>query len=105
MLVWVVAGALLTLIAFVYSELAPMYPVSGAAVRYPHISHGSFTSFIFGWVAWLGILSVVPLEVFAVIQYSGNYLPAHHDRKAGRARLQCHRIFRGTRLTHTFYMD
>src|ERR1051325_8549649 len=37
---WIIAGAMLTLLALTYAELSAAYPVAGGAARFPYYSHG-----------------------------------------------------------------
>lgn len=70
---WVIAGVATALIALTFAELSVLFPVAGGTAQIPQISHGSFTSFIVGWVAWLSALTMAPIEVQAVLQYASTY--------------------------------
>ena len=72
---WVIGGLMMIAIAMTFAELGTMFPLSGGVIRFPHFSYGSFTSFTFGWVTWLGAVTVAPIEVLATLQYATNYLP------------------------------
>lgn len=72
---WVIGAVMIGLIALVYAELGPMFPLSGAAVRIPHFSHGGLTSFSVGWISWLVVVCLGPIEVEAVLQYATSYIP------------------------------
>src|ERR1700733_9593675 len=50
-----------------------MFPESGGAVRYGHYSHGSLTGFVAGWAAWIAIVSVIPVEAEASVQYMSSW--------------------------------
>jgi amino acid transporter len=50
-----------------------MFPESGGAVRYGHYSHGSFVGFVAGWSAWIAIVSVIPVEAEASVQYMSSW--------------------------------
>src|ERR1700677_965997 len=52
-----------------YAELGAMLPESGGAVRYGHYSHGALVGFVAGWAAWIAVVSVVPGEGEASVQY------------------------------------
>jgi amino acid transporter len=50
-----------------------MFPESGGAVRYGHYSHGSLVGFVAGWAAWIAIVSVIPVEAEASVQYMSSW--------------------------------
>src|ERR1051326_7617312 len=50
---WILAGAMLALLALTYAELGATYPVAGACGRFPYYSHGSIAGFTAGWASWL----------------------------------------------------
>jgi amino acid transporter len=66
---WVLAAAMLSLLALVYAELGATYPVAGGGARFPHYSHGPVAGFIAGWASWLQAVFIAPLEVLAAITY------------------------------------
>jgi amino acid transporter len=66
---WVLAAAMLSLLALTYAELGAAYPVAGGSARYPYYSHGPVAGFIAGWASWLGSVFIAPIEVLAVITY------------------------------------
>ncbi len=66
---WVLAAAMLSLLALVYAELGSAYPVAGAAGRFAYYSHGSLAGFFAGWAAWLQAVFIGPIEVLACIAY------------------------------------
>jgi amino acid transporter len=70
---WLIAGGATALIALTFAELSVLFPVAGGTAQIPQISHGAFTSFIVGWVAWLSALTMAPIEVQAVLQYASTY--------------------------------
>lgn len=67
---WALATVMILLIGLCFAELGTMFPISGGVVRFPHLSFGSFASYIMGWITWLAAVSVAPIEVLAVLQYS-----------------------------------
>ncbi|HEX3567295.1 MAG TPA: APC family permease, partial [Acidimicrobiales bacterium] len=69
---WVLAGAIIVVLALVHAELGATYPVSGGTARFPHIVFGPFGGFTAGWMAWLGTVTIAPIEVEASLQYLGN---------------------------------
>jgi amino acid transporter len=74
LLSWVIGGAAVILLALIYAELGGMYSVAGGTARFPHYAFGSLVGFAAGWFAWLGAVTIAPIEVEAAIQYSSNYL-------------------------------
>lgn len=80
---WVIAIALITVIMLTYSELSAMFPVAGGVTRFPQYSHGSFTSYTVGWITWLGVAAVPPIEVLATLQYSSSYIGGLFRQEAG----------------------
>jgi amino acid transporter len=73
---WLVGGLMTVLIALTFSELSVMLPISGGSTSIPKISHGQFSSFMMGWLAWLSSLTIAPIEVQAVLQYASTYFPS-----------------------------
>src|SRR5580698_667892 len=45
---WLLAGAILALLALVHAELGAAYPVSGGTARYPHYAFGSIAGYTCG---------------------------------------------------------
>src|ERR1700750_1456380 len=70
---WIIGAVVILLVAFPYAELGAMFPESGGAVRYGHYSHGSLVGFIAGWAAWIAIVSVIPVEAEASVQYMSSW--------------------------------
>ncbi len=70
---WVLGAAIITTIAVSYAELGAMFPESGGMVRYSHYSHGSLVGFIAGWANWIAIVSVIPVEAEASVQYMASW--------------------------------
>ncbi len=66
---WILAAALLALLALTYAELGAAYPVAGGAARYPYYSHGPIAGFAAGWASWLQAVFIPPIEVVAAITY------------------------------------
>ena len=42
-------------------------------VKYTQYSHGDFVGFIAAWANWIAIVSVIPVEAIASIQYMSSY--------------------------------
>jgi len=70
---WVLGAAIIMTIALTYSELGAMFPESGGMVRYSHYSHGSLVGFIGAWANWIAIVSVIPVEAEASVQYMASW--------------------------------
>ncbi len=66
---WLLAAAMLALLALTYAELGACYPVAGGAGRFAYYSHGPVAGFAAGWAAWLQAVFVAPIEVLAAITY------------------------------------
>lgn len=71
---WIIGGILVLFIALTYAEVAGMLPRSGAIVRYPHLTHGSYTGFMLAWAYFLTAVSVPTIEAEAVVTYASNYI-------------------------------
>ncbi|RDI42552.1 APC family permease [Aquicella lusitana] len=70
---WLVGGAATIIIALTFAELSVLFPVAGGTAQIPQLSHGTFTSFVLSWVAWLSALTMAPIEVQAILQYASTY--------------------------------
>jgi amino acid transporter len=70
---WVLGAAIIMTIALTYAELGAMFPESGGMVRYGHYSHGSLVGFVAGWANWIAIVSVIPVEAEASVQYMSGW--------------------------------
>jgi amino acid transporter len=66
---WLLAAAMLSLLALVYAELGATYPVAGGGARFPYYSHGPIAGFTAGWASWLQAVFIAPIEVLAAITY------------------------------------
>jgi amino acid transporter len=69
---WAIAGVMIMMIGLTYAELGTMFPVSGGVVRFPNYAFGALASFTMGWITWLAVASVAPVEVEAALQYASN---------------------------------
>ncbi len=70
---WVLGAAIIMTIALTYAELGAMFPESGGMVRYSHYSHGSLVGFVGAWANWIAIVSVIPVEAEASVQYMASW--------------------------------
>jgi len=73
---WVIGGIATAVIALTFAELSVLVPVAGGTAQIPQLSHGTFTSYIMSWIAWLSALTMAPVEVQAVLQYAATYFPS-----------------------------
>ena len=78
---WILATAMLIVLALVFAELGGAYPVAGGSGRFPFYSHGAFTGFIAAWASWLPAVATVPIEILAAITYvnSVSWVNQHFD--------------------------
>lgn len=75
MLSWILAGAAMIFVGFVFAELNAMLPMMGSSTRIPQMTHGTLTGFMYSWIIWLCYASIPPTEVQAMIQYLSFYYP------------------------------
>ena len=73
---WILGAAIIAIIALAFSELGAMFPETGGMVRYGYYSHGSLVGFIAGWANWISVVSVIPVEAEASVQYMASW-PYH----------------------------
>jgi amino acid transporter len=66
---WVLAAAMLIVLALVFAELGGAYPVAGGSGRFPFYSHGAFSGFIAAWASWLQAVAIAPIEILGAITY------------------------------------
>src|SRR5271167_812337 len=66
---WVLAAAMLIVLALVFAELGGTYPVAGGSGRFPFYSHGPFAGFVAAWSSWLQAVAVAPIEILGAITY------------------------------------
>jgi amino acid transporter len=69
---WVLAAAMLALLALIHAELGTAYPIAGGTARFPAFAFGTLTGFIAGWSAWLQAVGLAPIEVEASLTYLNN---------------------------------
>src|SRR6202048_4185638 len=70
---WVIGAVVILAIALTYAELGAMFPESGGMVRYARYSHGALVGFISAWANWIAIVSLIPIEAEASIQYMSTW--------------------------------
>ncbi len=67
MVSWIVGAIMVLLVALTWAEVSAAIPRSGAIVRYPYYTHGSYTGFYFGWAYFLTAVTVPAIEVEAAL--------------------------------------
>lgn len=72
---WVVASALMIVLAFTFAEISTLLPIAGGSSHLPNITHGILTSVVFSWISWLTFTAMPTIEVQAVLQYASYFLP------------------------------
>ncbi|MBV8626374.1 MAG: APC family permease [Paraburkholderia sp.] len=70
---WIIGAVVILAIALTYAELGAMFPESGGMVRYARYSHGALVGFIGAWANWIAMVSVIPIEAEASIQYMSTW--------------------------------
>jgi amino acid transporter len=76
---WVLAAAMLTVLALIYAELGGTYPVAGGTGRFPYFSHGPLAGFTAGWTSWLQAVAIAPIEILAAITYVNSIKKVHEN--------------------------
>ncbi|PCI36625.1 MAG: amino acid permease [Thiotrichales bacterium] len=84
---WGIGGVAMLIIAMTFAELSCMMPLPGGQARFIHLSHGTFSSFLFTWIMWLGYAAVAPVEAMGILQYLSGVLPWLITRENGVATL------------------
>ena len=82
LLAWAIGGVAMFLLALSFAEVSGTLPLAGGVARIPHFSHGSTTSMVMGWSAWIGYCSTAPIETAVMLRYASEvmpwlYLPGH----------------------------
>ncbi|KRL28395.1 APC family amino acid-polyamine-organocation transporter [Limosilactobacillus frumenti DSM 13145] len=70
---WVIGAVIIIVIALTYVELGAMFPQSGGMSRYAQYSHGPFLGFIAAWANWVSLITLVPMEAVASVQYMSSW--------------------------------
>lgn len=50
---WVLASAMLAVLALAHAELGATYPIAGGTARFPFFAFGPLVGFTAGWMSWL----------------------------------------------------
>lgn len=69
LLSWILAGAILGVLALVHAELGSTYPLSGGTARFPFLAFGALGGFTGGWMGWIQAVTIAPIEVEAALTY------------------------------------
>jgi amino acid transporter len=72
---WIIAAVFMLFIALPLCELGAMFPISGGMTNYPTFTHGTDVGFLFAWTSWLSYVVMTPIEIQAIMQYSGHLFP------------------------------
>ncbi|QNQ80222.1 APC family permease [Lactobacillus sp. PV034] len=70
---WILGGAIIIIIALTYIELGSMFPESGGMSKYAQYSHGPLLGFIAAWANWISLITLVPMEAVAAVQYMSSW--------------------------------
>lgn len=70
---WVLGAVIIISIALNYVELGAMFPQSGGMSRYAQYSHGELLGFIAAWANWISLITLVPMEAVASVQYMSSW--------------------------------
>ena len=70
---WILGAVIIMVIAFNYIELGAMFPESGGMSRYAQYSHGPLLGFIAAWANWISLITLIPIEAVASVQYMSTW--------------------------------
>lgn len=70
---WIIGAVVMILIAFNYVELGTMFPESGGMSRFAQYSHGPLLGFIAAWANWVSLITLIPIEAVACVQYMSTW--------------------------------
>jgi amino acid transporter len=76
---WVLASAMLGVLALAHAELGGTYPIAGGTARFAFFAFGPLVGFAAGWMSWLRSVMISPIEVEATLSYSDR-IGWVHDR-------------------------
>ncbi|UQS82843.1 APC family permease [Bombilactobacillus folatiphilus] len=66
---WILGAIIIGAIAYNYIELGTMFPESGGMSKFAQYSHGSLLGFIAAWANWISLITLLPIEAVAAVQY------------------------------------
>lgn len=70
---WILGAVIIISIALTYVELGSMFPESGGMSRYAQYSHGPLLGFVAAWANWISLVTLVPMEAVAAVQYMSSW--------------------------------
>lgn len=70
---WVIGGVVIAAIAYDYVEIGAMFPEAGGMSRYAQYSHGPLLGFIASWANWISLITLIPIEAVAAVQYMSSW--------------------------------
>ncbi|MDN4462157.1 APC family permease [Lactobacillus sanfranciscensis] len=70
---WVIGAIVIGIIAYVYIELGTMFPESGGMSKYAGYTHGPLLGFIASWANWVSLVTLLPIEAVAAVQYMSSW--------------------------------
>ncbi|WP_461215556.1 APC family permease [Lacticaseibacillus sp. GG6-2] len=70
---WLIGGLVIGIIAYTYIEIGAMFPEAGGMSKYAQYSHGSLLGFIAAWANWVSLITLIPIEAVAAVQYMSTW--------------------------------
>ncbi|CAH1850678.1 APC family permease [Convivina intestini] len=70
---WVIGAIVISVIAYNYIELGTMFPESGGMSKFAQYTHGSLLGFIASWANWVSLVTLIPIEAVAAVQYMSTW--------------------------------
>ncbi|GII26307.1 APC family permease [Planosporangium mesophilum] len=104
LLSWILAGAMLAVLALAHAELGATYPVAAGTARFPRFAFGRLAGFVAGWASWLQAVTITPIEVEASLQYLNNieWVKSHLHLLSERGTLSANGLIGATVLMLLF---
>lgn len=73
---WIIGGAMICIIAFTFGEICSLVPVSGSSVIIPYYTYGNVVGIVFSLMIWFSYVTLMVIEVQAVLQYLSYFFPS-----------------------------
>lgn len=70
---WIIGAVIIIAIALTYVELGTSFPESGGMSKYAQYSYGPLLGFIAAWANWISLVTLVPMEAVAAVQYMSSW--------------------------------
>ncbi|HBO3329443.1 TPA: APC family permease [Pseudomonas aeruginosa] len=102
-LAWIIGAVVVLAIALTYAEMGAMFPESGGMVRYARYSHGSLVGFMAAWANWISIVSVIPIEAIASIQYMASWPYPWAQAMVANGELTTHGLWASAALVLVYF--